>query len=319
MANLYAFLACADAGESIVAPPAGIAGHVTHHAPGAAGLRGLTVAPAPIDADRYTIDVDALAVQAEELRPAMITVGGSLNLTVHDVPSIREVADRVGAVVLFDAAHLSGPIAGGAWPNPLELGAHVMTMSTYKSLGGPPAGLLLTTEDGIAERVDAIAFPGLTANFDAAKTAALGITLAEWLAVGAEYAAACVATARRLAAELADRGVAVLEVEADRGRIHTDSHAFAVDARGFGGGTALAARLRAGNLLASAIGLPTGPDDGLRLGTNELVRWGVGPDDTPTLAELLAGAILDDPRSVADDVTAWRSGFPVVHWTLPVR
>ena len=63
-------------------------------------------------------------------------------------------------------AHLSGPIAGGAWPNPLQHGAHLVSMSTYKSLGGPPSGLLVTNDATIAERLDAIAFPGLTANFD---------------------------------------------------------------------------------------------------------------------------------------------------------
>ena len=59
---------------------------------------------------------------------------------------MREIADEVGADVLFDAAHLCGMIAGGAWPNPLDQGAHLMTMSTYKSLGGPPGGLIVTNE-----------------------------------------------------------------------------------------------------------------------------------------------------------------------------
>ena len=112
-------------------------------------------------------------------------------------------------MLLFDAAHLSGLIAGGAWPNPLDEGAHVMTMSTYKSLAGPPSGLLVTTEPAIAERVDAIAFPGLTANFDAANTAALAITLSDWQTYGAEYAGEMVAAAQRLATELTDRDVPV--------------------------------------------------------------------------------------------------------------
>ncbi len=146
IANLYAFMACAAPGDAIIVPPASIAGHVTHHRAGAAGLYGLEIHDAPVDADNYTVDVAALAALAERVRPKIISIGSSLNLTHHDVPGIRDVADSVGAKVLFDAAHLSGPIAGKAWPNPLEQGAHVMTMSTYKSLGGPAAGLLVTSD-----------------------------------------------------------------------------------------------------------------------------------------------------------------------------
>ncbi len=107
---------------------------------GAAGLYGVDIHEAPIDADRYTIDVDQLAVMARELQPKVISVGASLNLHHHPVADMRAIADEVGAKLLFDAAHLGGPIAGGAWPDPLAEGAHVMTMSTYKSLGGPPSG-----------------------------------------------------------------------------------------------------------------------------------------------------------------------------------
>lgn len=68
-------------------------------------------------------------------------------------------------------------IAGGAWPNPLDNGAHMMTMSTYKSLGGPAGGLVVTNDEAIAQRLDAIAYPGLTANFDAGRTGALAQTM----------------------------------------------------------------------------------------------------------------------------------------------
>jgi len=133
---------------------------------------------------------------------------------------------KVGAVLLFDAAHVCGLIAGGAWPNPLELGAHVMTMSTYKSLGGPPGGLIVTNEPDLAQRLDAIAYAGLTANFDAGKTAALALTMLDWKAAGKEYAATMVETAADLASELATRGLPVFE-GADG---PTRSHQFALEA-----------------------------------------------------------------------------------------
>ena len=177
LANLYVFMACCRPGDTVIAPPAEIGGHVTHHAAGAAGLYGLNTVPAPVHADGYTVDVDALRTLAHAVRPRLITLGGSLNLFPHPVAAVRAVADEVGARLMFDAAHLSGMVAGGAWANPLQQGAHVMTMSTYKSLGGPPGGLVVGNDEALFERIDAITYPGLTANFDAGKTAALALGL----------------------------------------------------------------------------------------------------------------------------------------------
>jgi glycine hydroxymethyltransferase len=291
----------------IIAPPPAIGGHVTHHGAGAAGLYGLRTVPAPVDADRYTVDVPALAELAARERPRLITIGGSLNLQPHPVRKIREVADSVGAKVLFDAAHLCGVIAGGQWPNPLAEGAHLMTMSTYKSLGGPPGGLVLSNDAGLAERLEAIAYPGLTANFDAGKTAALALTLVDWQVAGADYARAMVDAARTLVAELRARDVPVY---AD-----TRSHQFAVSAAGYGGGQAAAGQLRrGGNLLACGIGLPVaevaGDVNGLRLGTPEIVRIGVQQPDLPVLADFIARAL--DQDDCAAEVTAWRRQFDQV-------
>ena len=313
LANLYAFMATTRPGDPIIVPPATIGGHATHHAAGAAGLYGAAIHEAPIDAADYTVDLDRLREQVAQVRPKMITIGGSLNLTHHPVREIRSIADEVGATVLFDAAHLSGLIAGGAWPNPLDEGAHVMTMSAYKSLAGPPAGLLVTNDADIAERVDAIAFPGLTANFDAANTAALAMALLDWKSHGEAYAAKMVSTACALAAELHDRGVVVHGTGP-----FTASHAFALDV-GERGGHATAQHLRRANLLTSAIGLPHDAAGGLRIGSNEIVRWGMTSGDMPQLADMLADALrAGDPSSVADDVTALRQQFQTIHFVRDV-
>ena len=121
----------------------------------------------------------ALRADALRLRPKLISIGGSLNLFPHPIREIRAIADEVGAIVLFDAAHLSGMIAGHAWQQPLAEGAHVMTMSTYKSLGGPPSGLIVTNDAEIARKLDAIAYPGLTANFDAGRVAEIKQAIAD--------------------------------------------------------------------------------------------------------------------------------------------
>jgi glycine hydroxymethyltransferase len=316
LANLYGFLATCSPGDAIIVPPPAIGGHVTHHPPGAAGLLGLDVVHAPISRRRYTVDVDALAALATRVRPRLITVGGSLNLQPHPVAAVRAIADQVGAKVMFDAAHLSGLIAGGAWPNPLAEGAHVMTMSTYKSLAGPPGGLVLSDDAELARRLEAIAYPGLTANFDAGKTAALAVTLIDWQVAGRAYARAMVQTAAALARELEPAGVPVFHA----GETATSSHQLAVEARRYGGGHAAARRLRRANLLASAIGLPGEGADGtggLRLGTPELARIGMTVADMATVADFVTRALTGpDPERVGRDVTAWRSRFDQVHFTL---
>ena len=315
LANLYGFMALTKPGDTIIAPPGTIGGHVTHHLAGCAGLYGLITHNAPINADGYTIDLDGLRTLAHRVGPRLITVGGSLNLFPHPVAEIRAIADTVGAHVLFDAAHQCGIIAGGAWPNPLTQGAHLMTMSTYKSLGGPASGLIVTNDAAIAERLDAIAYPGMTANFDAAKSAALALTLLDWRAFGPAYARAMVDLAQALARELAALGLPIFG--ADRGV--TQSHQFAIKAAGFGGGQTASKTLRKSGLLACGIGLPiaevAGDLNGLRIGTPELVRRGVTPADAPALAALIAESLRSNaPETIAPRTKALRARFQGLHY-----
>jgi len=306
MSNLYAFMATCKPGDTIIAPPASIGGHVTHHDAGCAGLFGLKVFEAPVNTDGFTVDVDALRDLALNVKPKLITIGGSLNLFPHPVQEIRQIADQVNAKVLFDAAHQCGMIAGGAWPNPLNEGAHVMTMSTYKSLGGPAGGLIVTNEANVAERLDAIAFPGMTANFDAAKSAGLAITMLDWKVHGKAYASAMVEVSSSLAAELNKAGVPVF------GREHcfTNSHQFAVEAKRYGGGQASSKTLRKSGFLEGDL-------NGLRIGTPELVRWGLTTEHTPKLAELISRALTtNDPQSVAKEVAEFRTQFTELHYVL---
>ncbi|MEM7743719.1 MAG: beta-eliminating lyase-related protein [Pseudomonadota bacterium] len=314
LANLYAFMATCAPGSRVIVPPGSIGGHVTHHDAGAAGLYGLEIHEAVPRTDGYTVDLDRLAEQARSLRPSLITIGGSLNLAPHPVAEIRAIADEVGAKVLFDAAHLCGMVAGGTWPDPLAEGAHLMTMSTYKSLGGPAGGLIVTNEADLAKRLDAIAFPGLTANFDAGRVAALAMSLLDWREHGQAYAAEMVATAQALSTALLAEGVEVFEAGGNR----TLSHQFALLAAPYGGGQAASKHLRKANILACGIGLPIAPVEGdlngLRLGTPEVVRRGMGPDHMAELGHLISRALGDAPEAVASDVTAFRSRFLGMHF-----
>ncbi|MDC3348037.1 aminotransferase class I/II-fold pyridoxal phosphate-dependent enzyme [Paracoccaceae bacterium] len=315
LGNLYAFMATCQPGDAIIVPPATVGGHVTHHEAGCAGLYGLKVHHAPVNADGYTVDLGGLAMLAREVQPKLITIGGSLNLFSHPVAEVRSIADEVGAKVLFDAAHQCGIIAGKAWPNPLAEGAHLMTMSTYKSLGGAAGGLIVSNDAEIAERLDAIAFPGLTANFDAAKSAALAMTMLDWRDHGKGYAAEMIRMARALAQALAKEGAPVFEGAEG----HTNSHQFAIKAAAYGGGQAASKTLRKSGFLACGIGLPIDPVEGdmngLRIGTPELVRWGMTAEDAPRLAQLIArGLTTNDPGALATEVADWRAGFNRLHF-----
>lgn len=317
MANLYAFMATCKPGDTIIVPPASIGGHVTHHGDGCAGLFGLQIIEAPIDAERYTVDLPGLAQLAEAERPALITLGGSLNLMPHPVAEVRAIADTVGAKVLMDAAHQCGLFAGAAWPDPLAGGAHLMTMSTYKSLGGPAGGLIVSNDADIAKRLDSIAFPGMTANFDASKSAALARTLLDWRDHGSAYAAEMVRTSQALAQALQDHDIPVFETVQGP----TQSHAFAVPAYDFGGGQAASKHLYRAGIIACGIGVP-GPEipndmNGVRLGTPEITRFGVGQGDADvaTLASLIARALRSaTPEDLAPETASFRSRFRNLHY-----
>lgn len=317
LGNLYAFMATCKPGDAIIAPPASIGGHVTHHADGCAGLYGLISHAAPVNADGYTVDLDALRALTLKVRPKLITIGGSLNLFAHPVREVRDIADLVGAYVLFDAAHQCGIIAGKAWLDPLAEGAHLMTMSTYKSLGGPAGGLIVTNDAALAQRLDQIAFPGMTANFDAAKSAALAITMLDWREYGRDYAAMMIATAQAFAAALDAAGVPVFA----QGQGFTQSHQFAVKAAVYGGGQTASKKLRKAGFLSCGIGLPidgvAGDMNGLRIGTPELVRWGVTPDNVGEIAALVVrGLNSNAPEDLAGEVAELRARYSKIHFVL---
>lgn len=322
MANLYAFMATAKPGDTILVPPASIGGHVTHHNAGAAGLYGLNIVEMQADAEHYTVDLDALRQQAHALKPKLITIGGSLNLLPHPVAEIRAIADEVGAYVLFDAAHQCGIIAGKSWPNPLSQGAHLMTMSTYKSLGGPPGGLIVSNDTTVMQSIDAIAFPGLTANFDAAKSAALAVSLLDWKACGEAYSEAMIATNTALAKACMAEGLPVFQVNGAEGLTPSHSHQFAIQAAPFGGGQTMAKKLRQANILTCGIGLPVTPVDGdmngLRFGTPEIVRAGFTAEEMPQVAKFIADCLLGrrPDADIAQAVSEMRSRYTTLNYLL---
>ncbi len=327
IANQYAYLATCKPGDAIVAFSDAAAGHVTHHGAGAAGWLGLVTHDAPWNAESMDVDLDEFARQIDRVKPKLVIMAGSMCLFPYAVKHVRALSDAVGAFVLFDAAHMGGMIAGRRFQDPLREGAHLMTGSTYKSFGGPPSGMILTNDPMLAERLDAIAYPGFTANFDLAKTAALGLAALDMHTYGMAYANQCIANAQALAHHLAGEGVDVFDVPGRAG--HADLHGshpytvsqhIALGAAAYGGGNAAARKLEKANILCSSIGLPRPPIEeeanGIRLGTQELTRWGLREHDMEAVARLFADALLArrSCESIAADVAALRQQFATVHF-----
>jgi glycine hydroxymethyltransferase len=170
----------------------------------------------------------------------------------------------------------------------------------------------------LAERIDAIAYPGLTANFDAGRVAALARGLLDWREHGRAYATAMRANAKALANALVDLGLPVYAKERDC----TNSHQFALEAARWGGGQTAARKLARSGLLACGIGLPVAalPNDvnGLRIGTPEITRLGFGAQHMPGLAMLIDEALAADTpeaaKSVGKQVSALRRRFTKLHF-----
>jgi glycine hydroxymethyltransferase len=309
LANLAVYTSLTEPGDTIAVLPERAGGHTSHHAVGAPGIRGLRVVDLPYDPEAYDVDLAALPGFLAGERPRVVVIGASLLLFPHRIEAIRAAADEAGAVLLYDASHMAGLVAAGRFQRPLAEGARLLTFSTYKSFGGPPGGAIATDDPALAEKVSEAIFPGLTANYDVGRLGPLAVTAAEILADGGAYADRCIANARALAAALHDEGLTV----AGAGRGFTDSHHVAVDVAALGGGRAAMARLAAAGIYLSAIGLPWQapgePDRGLRIGTQEVTRRGLGPDELRVVAGWMADVLLRDadPEPVRKAAAALRA------------
>ena len=169
------------------------------------------------------IDYDALATQAEKVRPKMITAGASAYPRIIDFKRLREIADSVGAYLFVDMAHIAGLVAGGTHPNPVPF-ADFVTTTTHKSLRGPRSGLILCREQ-YAKKIDAQVFPGVQGGPLMQVIAAKAVCFHEALQPSfKDYAEQIVKNAKALAARLSFLGYTISSGG-------TDNHVLLVDLR----------------------------------------------------------------------------------------
>ncbi len=316
--NMAVYAALTQPGDTVMTIPQPVGGHSSNRHDGPAGIRGLKIVDVPFDAHELEVDLDAFATAARESRPTVIALGASMTLFPLPVREIAEIAREWGGKVFFDGAHQLGLIAGGQFQDPLREGAAVMTGSAGKTFSGPQSGVMVWDDPDLTRPLLDAVFPALAATHQVNRVAALAAATAELLAFGREYMAAVVANAQQLATSLAARGVPVLG--AHKG--YTRTHQVIADVRPFGGGLDVAHRLAEANIITNKNLLPGDqPGDwdrpsGLRIGTTEVTRLGMGPEEMQAIADLIAGVLVEgrDPAHVRAEALELRASFQRVHY-----
>src|SRR6266699_3156637 len=158
-ANMAAYAAVLQPGDTVLGMNLAHGGHLTHGSPANFSGKMYKIVPYGVRREDERIDYDDLAKLAEEHRPKMIIAGGSAYPRTLDFPRFRQIADAVGALLLVDMAHFSGLVAGGAHPNPCEW-ADIVTTTTHKTLRGPRSGMILAKEK-YGAAIDKSLFPGV--------------------------------------------------------------------------------------------------------------------------------------------------------------
>jgi glycine hydroxymethyltransferase len=300
-ANMAAYLALLEPGDRVMGMRLDQGGHLTHGSPVNFSGRLYDFVAYGVDPDSEVLDYDAVADAAHRERPKVIIAGATAYPRIIDFAAFRAIADDVGALLLVDAAHIAGLVAGGAHPSPVPH-ADVVTLTTHKTLRGPRGGAILCRSEHAAA-IDKAVFPGLQGGPLMHVVAAKAVALHEAALPGFRtYAEEIVVNARALAAGLAEEGFRIVSGG-------TDNHLLLVDLRPFGvtGKAAQEALDRAG-ITCNKNAIPGDPEkpfvtSGLRLGTAAVTTAGMGVEEMAEVASLI-GRVLRavDDQAVADDV-----------------
>jgi glycine hydroxymethyltransferase len=290
-ANLAAYLALLDPGDTIMGMRLDQGGHLTHGSPVNVTGRLFRVVSYGVREDDEHLDYDQLRDIARRQRPKLVIAGATAYPRVIDPEPFREICDEVGALFLFDAAHIAGLIAGGAHPSPVPY-ADVVTFTTHKTLRGPRAGAIVCRSD-YAQAVDKAIFPGLQGGPLMHVIAAKAVAF--WEAsqpAFRDYAAQIVRNARALAAALEGEGFRLVSGG-------TDNHLMLIDLRPFDpdltGKQAQEVLDRAGITLNKNT-IPNDPrspfvTSGLRIGTPAVTTAGMAEAEMEEIAGLIGRAL----------------------------
>jgi glycine hydroxymethyltransferase len=313
-ANIAVYLALLDAGDTVLGMSLDHGGHLTHGSPVNASGRLYNFVSYGVTASDERIDYDQIRDVALEARPKLIVAGATAYPRIIDPKVFREIADEVGALFMFDAAHIAGLIAGGVHPNPVPY-ADVVTFTTHKTLRGPRGGCILSRAD-LGPAIDKAIFPGLQGGPLEHAIAAKAVAFREAADPSFKtYAAQIVANAQALATSLAGEGFRLVSGG-------TENHLMLVDLRPFDAeltGKEAQTVLDQAGITLNKNTIPDEPrspfvTSGVRIGTPAVTTQGMGEAEMATVGQLIGRALIGraDPAELAavrDDVANLCSKF----------
>ena len=297
-ANAAAYMAVINPGDTILGLDLAHGGHLTHGHKLSFSGKLYRVVFYGVDKQTERIDYDLLEATAEREKPKLIIGGGSAYPRIIDFARMRQIADKVGALLLIDMAHFAGLVAGGAHPSPVPH-AHLVTTTTHKTLRGPRAGMILCQQQ-FAAAVDRSVFPGQQGGPLVHVVAGKAVAFREALDPGfKQYAQQVVLNAKALAETLMGEGYRVISGG-------TDTHLMLVDvfSRGILGSEAENALHEAGiTVNKNAIPYDANPPlkpSGIRIGSPALTTRGMGEPEMRIIAKWITQALdkRNDPQAL---------------------
>ncbi len=268
-ANFAVYTAICEPGDKVMGQSLPDGGHLTHGWKASATSKFFDITQYHVDDEGY-LDLEEIETLAKEHKPKMIWVGATAYVREFPFEELSKIADKVGAYLIADIAHIAGLIIGGVHKSPVEY-VHVITTTTHKTLRGPRGGMIMVTEKGLkkdkdlAKKIDRAIFPGLQGGPHDHQTAAIAVTLGEAMEPEfTEYAKQVVKNAKVLAEELKRRGIKLVSNG-------TDNHMLLIDC-GFGRGTFLSDALEEVGITLNKNTIPKDESSpfypsGVRLGT----------------------------------------------------
>jgi glycine hydroxymethyltransferase len=297
-ANQAAYMALLEPGDKVMGMRLDQGGHLTHGSPVNFSGRMYDFVAYGVDDTTEVLDYDEIRDLAVRERPRMIIAGATAYPRIIDFEAFRAIADEIDALLLVDAAHIAGLVAGGAHPSPVPH-ADIVTLTTHKTLRGPRAGTILCRQQ-YAAAIDKAVFPGLQGGPLMHVVAAKAVAFLEASQPSfRQYAADVVVNASALAEALASEGFRIVSGG-------TDNHLMLVDLRPFGvTGKVAQEALDLAGITCNKNAIPNDPEkpfvtSGLRLGAASVTTAGMGPDEMREIASLIGRVV----RAVDDEGVA---------------
>ena len=318
-------------GDAMIANSIDAGGHISHNPIGIFGrriqIRGQVLEPGkpnsiswytwPTTPDGYHIDAQKSIDLIEAKEPKLVILGKSLFLFPEPVKEISEVCRAKNIAVLYDAAHVLGLIVGKQFQDPVKEGAHFVAASTHKTFPGPQRGVILGNLETEQEMkwwgsIDRGVMPGTSSSHHLHTIPGFLVAIREMKAHGQAYASQIVKNAQALGQSLDDQGVMVDAKEFG----FTKSHQIAVNVSSYGPAIKIAQALAENNIIVNYNMLPGDEDaknpSGLRIGVQELTRFGMKETEMGIVAELIKDVLKG--KTVKDQVTGLRKKFTEIQF-----